>query len=402
MSPGPEVVVAGGGVAAAATAVRLRGLGFGVRLLVRPGPVPRGVEALPRRALGLLDVLGEPGLVDDAGGVAVTGEGDEPTRVHVERTALARALLDAARARGVVVDEVRRLPPTSAVLPVAAAVVDATGRAAAWSRPLLTDGHDVAWQFEGPPQSDLALRVAGGEGWWAYRLGTPATTWAGVVVAAGQPAPDEAFTGLGLDPRVMVGRGRRAARVQRAEQAVVGRRIAVGDAALAHDPIAGAGVRFALASAVAAATTIATWDEDPGRRQLAADYYEDLVAGEYARHVEARAASSSFFSGPDLSRRPTTEVVRRDKSPGMVRFAGIVEQAPLAVDGLVRPDAAVRLPDATITRWLGSFDLLVLARLAAEPVPRIVLLARLQQEGLDVETARVIVAWALRHGLLTG
>jgi len=188
--------------------------------------------------------------------------------------------------------------------------------------------------------------------------------------------------------------------VQRAVHPVAGRRIAVGDAALAHDPIAGGGIRFALASAVAAATTVATWIDDPDQRDLAATYYDEMVTGEHGRHLEARRAihAGDHAATPaDRSTGPQTVAV-----PEVVRFAGAIVETPLAIDGLVRPGPAVRLPDGTLTRWLGSFDLLVLARLATDPVPRIVLLARLQHEGLDVGAARAVLSWAARHGMLTG
>ncbi len=398
--------MAGGGVAAGAAAIRLRRLGFAVRLLVRRRAGPAGIEALPQRALGLLDVLGEPALVSDSGGVSVAAGDATTALVHVERRALARTFVDRARSLGAVVDEMEKLPPAAVVSPTAAAVIDATGRAAAWSRPLDVDGHDVAWQFEGRPEPDLALRVVHGDGWWAYRLGTPSTTWAGVVMTAA-PTVDaaaadagEGLRRLGLDPASMASRGRRAARVQRARRPVAGRRIAIGDAALAHDPIAGAGIRFALASALAAATTVATWIDDPGRRDLAAAYYDEMVAGEHGRHLEARRAVHAGDRGPLLDQSPVDPLPVA--VPDVVRFAAAVVETPLAVDGLVRPGPAVRLPDGTRTRWLGSFDLLVLARLAADPIPRIVLLARLQTEGLDVAAARAVLSWAAGHGLLTG
>jgi len=375
-------------------------------MLVRRDAVFTGIEALPERALGLLDVLGEPQLVADAGGVAVPADGPSSNLVHVDRRSLAAVFLDRARERGAVVTEVGRLPPASSLS--AAAVVDATGRAAAWSRPLVTDGHAVAWQFEGAPQADAGLRMVQGDRWWAYRLATPTSTWAGVVAAGGAvstsddegPDTGAALTRLGLDPAEMVPRGRRAARVQRAVHPVRGRRIAVGDAALAHDPVAGAGIRFALASAIAAATTIATWLDDPDRHDLAAGYYTDLVVGEHLRHLEARR-SIHADGGRDapLDTEPVPDVL---PVPAVVRFSATVVEAPLAVDGLIRPGEAVRLPDGTLTRWLGSFDLLVLARLASHPVSRVLLLARLQQEGLGRAAARRVLEWATRHGLLTG
>ncbi len=400
MSSAPEVIVAGGGIAATATAIRLRELGLGVRLLVRPGAAGDSIEALPQRALDLLDILGEPQLVIDAGGVAVGSDGRSPPMLHVERRALAEAFLDRARERGAMVAEVPRLPPASALAPSAHAVIDATGRAAAWSRPLVTDSHDVARQFQGPPRTDLALRMVQGDQWWAYRLGTPSTTWAAVVVdgadAVDRVLAAHALRRLGLDPDEMMPRGRRAARVQRALHPVDGRRIAVGDAALAHDPVAGAGIRFALASAIAAAAVVANWADDPARHDQAADYYTELVAGEHRRHLGARRAIHARASDATL----LEEAPEAGPPPDVVRFAASIVETPLVIDGVIQPGQAVRLPDGTQTRWLGSFDLLHLARLSSDPIPRIVLLARLQAEGLGAVDARAVLAWALRHHLL--
>lgn len=389
MSAVADVVIAGGGPAAAATAVRLRALGFAVRLLVRPLALANGLEAVPAPVHGLLSVLGEPDLLAEAGGVEVTG----PTldMVHVDRAALARTFLDRAVRRGAVVEVVPRLPPATGLAPPAVATVDATGRSAAWSRPVLVEGHDVAWQFEGPPTADRALRVVHGEGWWAYRLGDRSTTWAAVVRTDGV-ATSEVLGRLGLDPAEMVFRGRRPARVQRATDPVVGRRIAVGDAALAHDPIAGGGIRFALASAVAAATTIATWADDPGRTDLASGYYTELVIGEHCRHLGFRHIIHAGSEPPAPA--------GRGADPTVVRFTGGIVETGLVVNGAVWPGGAVRLPDGTLSRWLGSFDLLVLARLAAEPVPRLVLLARLQEGGIEPAAARAALSWATRHGVL--
>jgi len=298
------------------------------------------------------------------------------------------------------VAEVRRLPPASALVSSAHAVIDATGRAAAWSRPVVTDSHDVARQFEGPPHADIALRMVQGDRWWAYRLGTASTTWAGVVTAGGddldadRATADHALRRLGLDPGEMVPRGRRAARVQRALHPVDGRRIAVGDAALAHDPVAGAGIRFALASAIAAATVVANWADD--RHDVGAAYYTELVTGEHGRHLDALRAIHG--GGSDATR--VAEAAQAGPPPDVVHFTAPIVETPLAIDGLIQPGLAVRLPDGTLTRWLGSFDLLCLARLSSDPIPRIVLLARLQAEGLAPGDARAVLTWALRHRLL--
>nr|QEO74237.1 hypothetical protein [uncultured bacterium] len=314
---------------------------------------------------------------------------------------MARCLLARAVARGAIVEVVHRLPPPTAL--TALALVDGTGRTAAWSRPVVATGRDVAWQFEGPPLRPWTGGLVHGEGWWAYRLGHPSATWVGIVTGPG-PLPQAtargAFDRLGVPPEGMVGRGRRPARIQRAHQAWTGRRIAVGDAALAHNPLAGAGIRFALASAVAAVTALATTVEDASAESSARAYYEEMVRTEHDRHVQALAA----LQRPPHPAPPPNWGGDRSTgvAPSVVRFGAELVEAPLVVEGRVRSGQAVRLPDGRVTRWAGSFDLLQLVGLVSEPVPTGVVVARLQQLGLTAKGAASLVSWAARNGLLVG
>ncbi|MDQ3896381.1 MAG: hypothetical protein M3326_03850, partial [Actinomycetota bacterium] len=340
------MVIAGGGIAAAATAIRLRALGRRVVLLVRDLPPAAGIEAVPRQALDLLDVLGEPDVAAKAGAVEVAGPvhewhgvaGQVPGRfVHVDRAALAATLLARVVQRGAVVQRVARLPRPDEVPGSVVALVDGTGRAAAWSRPVRAEGRATAWQFRAPPDEDMSGRVVRAADWWAYRLGHARTTWVGVVTATGRPPASvlEAAAGrLGLSVASLVPQGRRPAGVQRATQPVAGRRIAVGDAALAHDPIAGQGVRFALGSAIAAANTVATVADDPAQREVGADYYRGLVEAERSTH---RALLDRLFDADS-----TAPVAARRPSPAMVRLGAAVVQAPLSVNGRVRLGPALR------------------------------------------------------------
>jgi 2-polyprenyl-6-methoxyphenol hydroxylase-like FAD-dependent oxidoreductase len=79
--------------------------------------------------------------------------------------------------------------------------------------------------------------------------------------------------------------GRRSAFPQWCENPTEGPRIAVGDAAFAYDPLAGQGIRFALASAFAAASVIQCWKEN-GDRGTANCFYGDFVRQARARHLE--------------------------------------------------------------------------------------------------------------------
>jgi len=79
--------------------------------------------------------------------------------------------------------------------------------------------------------------------------------------------------------------GRRPAFPQWCENPIEGRRIAVGDAAFAYDPLAGQGIRFALASAFAAASVIQDWKEN-GDHGAANRFYRDFVGQARVRHLE--------------------------------------------------------------------------------------------------------------------
>ena len=153
----------------------------------------------------------------------------------------------------------------------------------------------------------------------------------------------------------------------------------------------GAGV--VIAGGGIAAATIATWTDDPDRSDLASGYYTELVLGEHGRHLESRHPHGRRGGAPTLV----------ELAPGgtVVRFTADTVETAVVVDGRVCAGRAVRLPDGTLTRWLGSFDLLVLARLSAEPVPRLVLVARLQEEGLEPAAARAALSWAIRHRVMT-
>jgi flavin-dependent dehydrogenase len=411
MSPGSDVVIAGGGVAGAAAAIRLRSLGASVRLLVRDGPPMPGIEAVPLAGLELLAVLGEPDLRTELAAAEIdlpTPAGSRmagavPHRVvHVDRTRLADVFLRRAQGRGATVERVTRLPAAAALAPGVDALVDATGRAAAWSRPVHHQSRQVAWQFEAPPTptDDHAGRVVRSDGWWAYRLGHPAATWAAVVTPSPE-LPDDvrrtALHQLGLDPGTVVARGRRPAGVQWSRSPVGGRRLAVGDAALAHDPIAGQGIRFALASAIAAGTTIATWaGPDDGAHEVASAYYRGLVLAERDRHLATLAAVTRRGGEADDPREPPAV----QELPGFVRFVAPVVEIPLVIDDRVALGPAIRLADGGTTRWAGSFDLLELARMAAEPTSRLLLATLLQEAGLTAAGARSLLRWALVNGVL--
>ena len=291
-----KVIVAGCGAAGSFLALRVLQLGFEPTLLRAPVPAIGGVEIIPASAGRLLDALG---LGDVLGRLGV-GLGDCLTRrrsdgtidtaqarsLHVDRLKLRDALLSEAERRGAMISQVRSLPaPDPAVYSV-----DATGLRAAWSRPVQRRGRQSADVFAveaeaTPGTGRLALLDRG----WAYLASDQKMVTIGVVGRSGRGRPvldPDTCRGLGLGLdlgfRFL---GRRPAFVQWATRPVTGRRLTIGDAACHHDPIGGRGLSFALGSAFAAATVLATWRDDPGAHDIAQAYYEGYIASEVRRHL---------------------------------------------------------------------------------------------------------------------
>ena len=431
-----DVVIAGSGVAAAAVATRLIDAGFGVLLLRKTTSARPGVEVLPPESRDQVQALGWTNVFDQAGAVIVEGfenhwNPEDPIIkpgpfVHVERTALADAALAFVIRRGASVHDVRSLPrleleddegvsiALDGVNHRFLAAIDATGRAAAWSRPVRRQGQSVADLFEGPPgpqpSRGRVVSDVGGER-WAYRAGLPVSTTVGVVDSGASRSELDMSLARELD--LSAGRfrfvGRRASFPQWAAEPVRGRRLSVGDAAFASDPLAGQGIRFAMASGIAAATAIAALArfESVASRSargrpfserkatlfngpaLAPDYYRDFVNSARARHLRALESLRAGSSPSPPARLPAT-----------LCFTARPRLAALNQNGTLTPDVAYELPDGGQVRWLGTFDLRRLAHLAAAPIPSLELAQRLRDEGLALSDAQKLILWCVSHKIL--
>jgi len=86
--------------------------------------------------------------------------------------------------------------------------------------------------------------------------------------------------------------------------------------------------------------------------------------------------------------------------PPVLRFAAPVVEVALSVGGRIELGPAIRLASGMTTRWAGSFDLLDLARLAGQPIPRLLLTACLQEGGLSTTQAASLLRWAVANGVL--
>src|ERR1700674_2334828 len=315
-----EIVIAGTGIAAAATALRLISLGLISRLVSLGRPIMPGVEAIPEAAFPLITELGLDGAVARAGGKLV--EGFENAWVasapvvrhgrwlHVERSAFATAAIDEALSRGVARSTVETLPPVPSRC---LAAIDATGRSAAWSRPIQRSGNQVADLFEvsSPVERGRIERSPDG---WIYQIGSTL----GVVSTRGRPKTPQGARYL----------GRRPAFPQWCENPIEGLRIAVGDAAFAYDPLAGQGIRFALASAFAAASVIQC-RKDNGGREVADRFYRNFVRQARVRHLKCLARLNLAL--PPAVWEPL---------PSRLAFSGRIGAPELSVDSRIITDRA--------------------------------------------------------------
>lgn len=429
-----DVVIAGAGVAAAVTACELRRRGFRVWMIATPGvPASMGIEAVPGPAAVSLDEIGLGDVLARAGAVAVDGfdnawsDPARPMRVrgrwhHVERQALARALFDTAIERGAHVVELPRVPRlhcddatgafgwADAALPsVARIAIDATGRAAVWSRPIVRHDAKRATLFRGPGSAAHHRgRVAQTPTGWAYALCHPQATTVGVIMASQRAhrtaqiaaIPGDVAAVLGLECPEAFRRERACvAHTQWAERPVSASassaRLSVGDAAFACEPVAGQGIRFAIASAVAAVACCVTQRETADDRspvfQFATQYYDEFVASARRRHVSQLghlASDSRSAAGLRLA----------DDMP--LQFSAPIVPTGIRRGAQIVPGTAIRLGDGELARWLGAFDLLDLEVLTRQPRTARDLERALSMSGMSSLGARQLVQWCVKRGVL--
>jgi 2-polyprenyl-6-methoxyphenol hydroxylase-like FAD-dependent oxidoreductase len=320
-----------------------------------------------------------------------------------------------ARTRGAVVEELAERPVISGsgrTVEVTVAgktrefdvAIDASGRAAIWSRPIRRVGHLIADVFIVPcPNPPVALKLTQFDNGWAYRIGLGNFTT--VAILSPPPRrqlsfPDKLARDLRIPTTGISRVGRRVAFVQWATQVVADRVLAVGDAALAHDPVSGQGIRFALASALAASAVIRTWRRSRDDVALASQFYDEFVATERDRHLsflqslygsqfelkEARSRSASFLSEQAAS----APQMRLSES---LRFSAMVEWAPLHISGFIERGEVIRLSDGGAVRWLGGFDLMRLRELAREAITGTQLVQLLAAEGVGPNRSIAIIQW---------
>src|ERR1039458_9089245 len=124
--------------------------------------------------------------------------------------------------------------------PAFAAAVDATGRSAAWSRPVVRQGRDVATLFEAARAPRTPARITRLAHGWAFSIGVDLAATIGLVGGYSDLMDGVTRASLGVEGDIRF-IGRRPAFPQWCQSPIRERRISVGDAALAYNPVAGHG-----------------------------------------------------------------------------------------------------------------------------------------------------------------
>jgi hypothetical protein len=256
---------------------------------------------------------------------------------------------------------------------------------------------------------------------WSYRIDRPKSTFIGVVPVL-RSSVKKLDTIIALRHGVGVQNAqylcRRAAYVQKAIAPIVGHRIAIGDAALSHNPISGRGISFAVASAIAAAAVTNTFLVTPNNSELARAYYRQFVEGEADHHLQSLKA----FQQPDAS-EPNEAFNFVPESDGSVetcdrsvvwrlasqdginpecylKFSATIRTSGIQSSDLIVPDEVVELPDGSLVKWLGSFDLSSLRQLLTKPVT-IRDFGQMLGSRFPPKKVNTLLAWCLQKGVLS-
>lgn len=321
-----RVCVIGGGPAGATFATRMAQLGHGVTLVERVAfPRPRLGEALTPGVLPLLEPTGARRLVEAAGfrsAVRVVVRWDGPERARddpgaqgllVDRGRFDALLLDAARAAGVRVLQPGRVVARTTGrdgwrLEVAAGggterlavdfLAEAGGRARAGRRATGPRTLAVHGYWHGGGLADAPCIEAGREAWfWSVPLPDGRSNVLAFVdprrFRAGAGGSIAArYLGLLAESRLALAGAELAGPVRAtdatpglAEDLVSPTRIAVGDAALALDPLSSSGVQHAVRSALAGAVVANTLLRRPEAALPAMAFHCDSLREASERHA---------------------------------------------------------------------------------------------------------------------
>lgn len=304
-----------------------------------------------------------------------------------EHSELAEILLRRASEAGADVRKVRCLPQPAGT--TCDAFVDATGRTAAWSGPVRRYGREIADIYEVSLAHSATQRNLVATDWfWAYYLSATSTASAVVITRHGRNTPTAAklaFEKLNINPKGVRFVGRRFCSPQWAEKVIDGNRVSVGDAAFAYYPLAGMGVRFAAATAMAAAALLQTRWECPEFAGIADEYYVDLCEAARTAHLVNLAGSSG---------------IRRTPGTGPLVFTAREIQMGVLRGDLIVPEKGYLLPDGSRVRWVGGLDLTYLRQISSVPISKAELAERLVSVLGSRSNVNGLIDWCIgRHVL---
>jgi 2-polyprenyl-6-methoxyphenol hydroxylase-like FAD-dependent oxidoreductase len=424
------VLIAGAGTAASALACLLRDSGFGVILLSpadRAQPVV--IEALPEATVHLLAEAGLTPALREAHAVAVEGFENAVSGhphhhagrwVHVDRTLLAARCLAVARRRGATLLRYsgHLTPPREVSNGVEVTVngsrlrgfaaVDATGRAASWSRPVLRDNPLHATLWRGPPHpSARPGRLVRSGTRWAYRLDHPSASTLGILdTSVGDRRRDRGGPTADLARRLDIDHvdrfsyvASRSAAVQWSAEPVGPRSLAVGDAALAYSPLAGQGLRLAISSAFAASAVLRTWLE--GDYELANSYYRSFLTGARQRHLAALSTIASEAPASAAAQTAAHDPAMDEGDENRLCFTGHITEVGVNIGGRVVRQPCLGLPDGGIARWIGGADALDLRSAVTRGTTTSEAVRALVQKGHSPRSALLLLRWARKAGVVS-
>jgi flavin-dependent dehydrogenase len=378
----PRVWIAGAGVSGSFLALRLRKLGYSATIWHAPFSRYKAVESVPRKvALLLKEVAGSDCIPQIER--AMLSE-----FYCFERSAFAECLLKKAIDAGVELKSAHDMPANWDLY--CDVLIDATGRAAAWSGPVKRLGREIADLFEMPvDRRGMDRQIVATEAFWAYKVATSNQVTIGVISRHQKntaTAIQEAFRRFGINPAEARFVSRRFCSPQWALTPLAKHRLSVGDAAFAYYPLAGMGVNFALTTAMAAAAVLHTRWRCPAPCDIADEYYVELCEAARISHLTTlrgarEAASVSLVGLLVFSAKEVITGVQRG--------------------GFVVPEKAYLLADGSKVRWLGSVDLSQVRDLAHIPVSRAHLVEKLTKTLPERTNVQVLIEWCIQHKLLT-
>ena len=415
-----QVVVAGTGIAATLAAIMLSREGLEPVLLDRGLKRWRVTECVPLPVIRLFSHLGLDSIIADAGCEQFMDFENEWVKdrpqlqhgpwFHFDREALAHTLLGHAKSLGTEVIPVSQTPALgyedsvvvlqwSGIERRFRAAIDATGRACAWSRPIKTAGRHVARLFEVGLSSSPRGRVIRHPAGWAYRLCCNGSMTIGLVddVPGAKSSIDAAVASrLEVPPENIVYLGGRPAYPQWASAPVARRRIAIGDAAFACDPIAGQGIRFAMHSVLHAIAVVSGWMHGSSKNSPTERFYQAFVRQARVRHLEFVAK----LKGDASSLSKTLVNGNRHAIPERLKFSGTVRTTEVSVDRQIVRGQAVVLQDGFEIRWIGGMDILQLREMTQTPISSTALIALLANQHIKRREAISLILWCLHNGVL--